>query len=282
MTKIEYIGKTLLIEINGKKILVVGDLHLGYEEALNRVGVFVSRKLFDEVIEDFERIFGRIKEIAKKENKLADKTKRLTVNNGGENKVKSDELSGDNDGVVDEIVLLGDVKHVFGSVLNQEWGDVLRLIDYFNGKMKKRGKIIITRGNHDAILEPIAKKRENVQLVDYYVVNNIIFLHGDKDYEEIWTDKIKLIIIGHVHPTVRIRDRDGIKEEKYKCFLSGKYKERNWIIVPSFAEYSEGMDVRDVDGIEILRKIDLLKFNVKVVDPDGLNVKDFGKLGKLS
>src|SRR3989338_5426397 len=168
MTKIEYIGKTLLIEINGKKILVVGDLHLGYEEALNRVGVFVSRKLFDEVIEDFERIFGRIKEIAKKENKLADKTKRLTVNNGGENKVKSDELSGDNDGVVDEIVLLGDVKHVFGSVLNQEWGDVLRLIDYFNGKMKKRGKIIITRGNHDAILEPIAKKRENVQLVDYY------------------------------------------------------------------------------------------------------------------
>jgi len=182
---------------------------------------------------------------------------------------------------VDEIVLLGDVKHVFGSVLGQEWGDILKLIDYFIKKMKIGGKIIITKGNHDAILEPITKKRENVELVDYYIIDNILFLHGDKDYEEIWDDKIKWIIMGHVHPAIIIRERDGVKEEKYKCFLSGKYEGKEWIIVPSFAEHSEGIDVRDRDGIKMPWKIDLLKFNVAVVDPLDLETRDFGKLEKL-
>ena len=39
MSKIEYVGKCLLVTIMGKRILVVGDLHLGYEEALQRAGV---------------------------------------------------------------------------------------------------------------------------------------------------------------------------------------------------------------------------------------------------
>jgi len=278
MLKIQYIGKTLLISVGGKKILVVGDLHLGYEETLNKTGVFVSRKLFEEVIEEFDKIFefigGKYGKNRVRKKKIADKTKGLGENDG-------DGSDGDNNRVMDEIVLLGDVKHVFGTVLEQEWRDVLKLIDYFGKKLKKNGKIIITKGNHDVTLGPILKGKEGVKLVDNYIVDGLCFIHGDKDYEEIWTDKIKLIIIGHVHPAVRIRDRDGIKEEKYKCFLSGKYKERNWIIVPSFAEYSEGMDVRDVDGIEILRKIDLMKFNVIVVDPMGLETRDFGKLEKL-
>jgi len=64
MTEIEYIGKCLLVEIDeGKKILIVGDLHLGYEEALNKTGVFMSRKMFDEMINEFDQIFQRIKEI---------------------------------------------------------------------------------------------------------------------------------------------------------------------------------------------------------------------------
>ena len=85
-------GKCLLIENkhNGKskKIVVVGDLHLGFEEALNRTGVFVSREMFNDIIKYLDGIFEVM-------------------------------------GRVDEIVLLGDVKHVFGQVLKQEWNDVL-------------------------------------------------------------------------------------------------------------------------------------------------------------
>ena len=48
---IKYIGKTLLIENGGRKILVIGDLHIGFEEALNKTGVLISRKMFNEIIE---------------------------------------------------------------------------------------------------------------------------------------------------------------------------------------------------------------------------------------
>ena len=50
----EFIGKTLLVESGGKKILVIGDLHLGYVESLNRVGVLVSRMMFKDMIDYFD------------------------------------------------------------------------------------------------------------------------------------------------------------------------------------------------------------------------------------
>lgn len=116
--KIEYIGKCMLIKSNEEGILVVGDLHLGYEEAMNRSGVFVTREMYNEMIKEFDEMFLKI-------------------------------------GKVDKIILLGDVKHAFSGNLTQEWNDVLRLIKYLKGKC---GKLIILRGNHDNYLVNIANK----------------------------------------------------------------------------------------------------------------------------
>ena len=128
---ISYAGKGLVIEEMGEKIFVIGDLHLGYEEILNRAGVFITRKMFEEMINGLERIFEKI-------------------------------------GKVDKIILLGDVKHDFGRIVKQEWNDVLGLIDYLEGKLRKGGKIIIIKGNHDGIIGPIAKKRE-IEARDFYI-----------------------------------------------------------------------------------------------------------------
>ena len=231
---IEYIGKCVLID---KKILVVGDLHLGYEDSLNRSGVFVSRVMFNEMILYFDKVFEKI-------------------------------------GKVKEIVLLGDVKHNFGGISEQEWGDTLRLLDYFSQKTKK---IVIVKGNHDKIIEPIARKREIV-VKDYYIYNEYCFLHGDKDFEEIYDRKIKVWIIGHGHPAVKLRE--GVKIEKYKCFLEGEYKKKKIIIAPSFIEFSEGSDPRESE-LCLAWNFDLNKFNVKIVG-GGLDVLDFGKLKDLS
>src|SRR3989344_578828 len=145
MSEIKYIGKCLLVNEEGKRILVVGDLHLGWEESLNRPGVFVSREMFKEVMEYFDLVFKKI-------------------------------------GNVDEVVLLGDVKHVFGKIISQEWKDVLGLFDYLE---KKCGKIVIVKGNHDVILEPIVKK-SNVELRDFYSVGDFCFAHGEKNLEMAW------------------------------------------------------------------------------------------------
>ena len=54
----------------------------------------------------------------------------------------------------------------------QEWGDVLKFFDYL---LEKCDKIIITKGNHDNILEPLVRKREKVELTDFYVVGEFAF-----------------------------------------------------------------------------------------------------------
>lgn len=236
MKNVEFVGKCLLVNVEGKRILTVGDLHLGWEENLNRSGVFVSREMFKEVIDYFELVFGEV-------------------------------------GRVDEIVLLGDVKHVFGRIIPQEWKDVLGLFDYLEGKC---GKIVVVKGNHDVILEPIVKK-SCVELMDFYGVGDFCFAHGDRNFLEV--ENFGNWILGHGHPAVKISDR--VKIEKYKCFLVGKWKKKEVIVVPSFFEGNAGSDPRE-NNLEMAWDFDFEKFDVFVVQDSGLEVLGFGKLGRLS
>ena len=228
----EYIGKTILLEEEGKKILVVGDLHLGYEESLERSGVLAGRKYFDEMIKDFDLVFSKV-------------------------------------GKVDTVCLLGDVKHNFSGNLRQEWNDALELFEYL---LKHCSGIKVIRGNHDNYLMTITGKVKKTEVVESYVVGDTGFVHGNKEVEL----DVKRIVMGHGHPAVKISD--GTKTEKYKCFLVGKWKKKEIIVVPSFAEYYQGSDPEDSD-LEERWGFDLEKFEVKVVN--GLEALGFGKLKDL-
>ncbi len=118
----KYLGKCLLIEEKRKKILVIVDLYFGFEEVLNRSGVFIGKKMFNEIIKDFDEIFDRI-------------------------------------GKVDVIILLGDVKHNFGKNNNQEWDEIKKFFEYLEIKNKK---IIIVKGNHDNYLKNIIFDKKNL------------------------------------------------------------------------------------------------------------------------
>lgn len=233
----DFVGKTLLLKLEGKKILAVGDLHLGYEEALNQSGVLVSRHLFKEMINEFDLIF---------------------------------EKAGD----VDEVVLMGDVKHDFGEILKQEWADTIKLFDYLHEKCRR---IVITRGNHDNFLLNISSKRDFVSVVDYYIVGDYCFLHGDRDFEEIHDKRVETWVIGHAHPMVELSD--GTKSEEYKCFLVGKGEGKKVIIVPSFSEYSYGTDASRGLG-NLAWDFRVGGFEVYVVG-EGLEALSFGKLRNL-
>jgi len=236
---ISYIGKCLYIEENKKKILVIGDLHLGYEEALNKSGVFVSRTMYNEMVKEIEEVLAKV-------------------------------------GDVDKIVLLGDVKHAFSGNLRQEWNDILRLID--NLKMKCK-ELVILKGNHDNYLANIASK-SGISVEKFHIWKEYCFIHGDNDFEEIYDKRIKYWIMGHAHPAINLMD--GVKREKFKCFLSGIYKDKEVIIVPSFFSLVEGSDVREWENEEGFLPWDFnfKKFNVKVVS-ENLEVLDFGKLKNI-
>jgi hypothetical protein len=230
---IDFVGKSLLID---RSVLVLSDLHLGYGGALENSGVMVPVDVYQEIFSELEEIFNNVKKI-------------------------------------ETIVLLGDVKHVFGSILNREWNEVLKLFDYLQTKCER---VVIVRGNHDNILAPLAEKK-NILIENVFIWKNYALFHGNKDFEEIHDKKINTWIMGHLHPAVTLVS--GAKSEKYKCFLDGKYKKKRVIVLPSFFPFSEGSDPRESGGL--VWKVNFNNFIVRIVGED-LNVLEFGKLKNIS
>ena len=251
--KIKFVGKTLLIEHDDGKgklerMLVIGDLHLGFEESLNESGILVTRIMLNEMIKELDEVFAKIRK----------------------------EEDGKREKIVDKIVLLGDIKHYFGRIARQEWNDVLHLFGYLS---EKSTKIIVIRGNHDLVLKPIARKA-GLKVRDYWIWGGFCFMHGDKDFAELWRKKkreFNYLIIGHGHPAVTLREK--VRTEKYKCFLAGEFRRKKLIILPSFSEWSIGSDARE-GKIVLAWKINFDNFNALAVG-DNLEVFDFGKLRSI-
>ena len=133
------------------------------------------------------------------------------------------------------IIINGDLKHNFGKNLKQEWDDTLKLIDFLKENCRE---LVFIKGNHDNFLATIANQK-GINVVDELQIDDILLLHGDK-LKEI-NKTVKKIIIGHEHPAISLKDKS--KMEKFKCFLKGKYKRKELIVMPSFNPLSYGSDI---------------------------------------
>ena len=222
---IEIIGTALWLK--KEQILVINDLHLGYEEALHRKGILVPKFQLQEMI-------AQATAITKKTSPLL-------------------------------IILNGDLKHEFGSILKQECKEVLQFLHFLSQQCTE---IIIIQGNHDPIIKPLAEKRK-IKVVKEYGIGDIILVHGDKLVET----KAKTLIIGHEHPAITIRR--GGKWEKYKCFLKGKWKRKEIIAVPSFNPLLEGTDILKEEVLSPFLE-EIMNFEVFVVGKE--EIFSFGKV----
>jgi len=191
---IEIINKALWLP--SKKILILADLHIGYEEALNKQGILVPRMQFMETKRDLKKLLRNVK------------PKTIIIN--------------------------GDLKHEFGEISQQEWSETSKILNLL---LRHSKEIILVKGNHDTILEPIAKKKK-LQTVNFYNINDICILHGHK----ILLTKAKCLIIAHEHPAISLRE--GPKSELYKCFLLGSWHNKKLVVMPSFMPIIEGSDIR--------------------------------------
>src|SRR3990167_269117 len=162
--------------------LVIADVHIGYEEALNKQGVLVPRQQFEDMAKRIEKIFGMLKG-------------------------KS----------IERIIVNGDLKHEFGTISEQEWRNTLKFIDLL---AKHCNEIVLVKGNHDTVLGPIAKKR-NVKILDYFMIESInekpinkkatksiktLIANGNKILPKELLEKASTIIIGHEHPAVSLKE----------------------------------------------------------------------------
>jgi len=244
MNNIEIIDLGLYFDGN----FVFSDFHIGYEEALNKEGIFVPRFQFESIIKRLDKVFLRLNR------------------------------------KIDRIIINGDIKHEFGTISEQEWRHTLRLLDYL---LKKCDEVVLIKGNHDTILGPIAEKR-NVKVLEHCLIktikkipiknkkidnkkNNILVIHGDKVPDKGLLKDVDTIIIGHEHPAVSIKE--GPRVELFKCFLKGKYQRKNLIVQPSFNLVTEGTDIIKEELLSPFLKQNLDGFEVYVVADKVYNFK---------
>tara|TARA_Y100000310_G_C20677181_1_gene813752 strand:- start:1781 stop:2488 length:708 start_codon:yes stop_codon:yes gene_type:complete len=220
----------LAIKINNN--LIITDIHIGHEEALNKQGILVPRFQFKDILKRLEKLISKSK--------------------------------------FNSIIINGDLKHEFGKISEQEWRNVLKFLDFLKKYSKK---IIITKGNHDPIIKPIADKR-NIEIREFAEIDDILILHGNKIPKDL--KKYKTIIIGHEHPAISIRQ--GPRIEVYKCFLVGKYKRKNLIVQPSLNLVTEGSDVLKQKLLSPFLKGNLNNFTVYAVED---KIYNLGKIKDL-
>lgn len=231
-----FVGKSLLLSSDDQRLLALGDLHLGYDTALRSSGMFAPSSLLQQTIDDLTRVFKEV-------------------------------------GHVDIVVLVGDVKHLFGALSSSEWRETLSLFSFMR---TYADRIVIVRGNHDATLAPIAHKAD-IDFVDFYVWKGYVLVHGDRDFSRLHERDVHTWIVGHAHPAITLRE--GVKSEKYKCFLEGSYERKKIIVLPSFFPFSEGSDAIE-DNLNLAWPFALQNFRVFVIE-ESMTPLDFGILKKI-
>ncbi|MCS7103021.1 MAG: metallophosphoesterase, partial [Candidatus Korarchaeum sp.] len=173
------------------------------------------------------------------------------------------------------VVLNGDVKHEFSGALSQEWREVLDLISTF----RRLGvRVEVVRGNHDNFLIPMIR-REGVEVRDPYLrLGDVLVLHGHM--ETAIPEGVKLIVIGHEHPAITLRDEISVSH-KFKVFLDGEYMGFRLLVIPAVSPLAPGTDllsVRKKDLLSpLLREADLDSFRVIVADKE-VGLEDLGPL----
>ncbi len=224
----------LTLEIQNN--LILGDIHIGYEEALNKTGHLIPRFQFQDTIK-------RLENILKKK-------------------------------AYDTIILNGDIKHEFGTISDQEWRDSLKILDLL---AKHAKKVILIKGNHDTILGPIGEKRE-LTIVDEYMIEDTYICHGHIIPKTDAYKNAKIVIIGHEHPCITLRD--DARSEKFKCFLVGNFQKKTLIVMPSFNLVTTGTDVLTEQLLSpfLINQKTLDDFSVYLVEDE---VYAFGKIKQI-
>lgn len=212
-----------------KDHLIIGDLQLGYEQAAQRRGLLLPRFQLEDILERLQHIFRLTK------------ARVLVVN--------------------------GDLKHEFGTILDQEWREILRFFDF---ALQHVEQIIVVRGNHDLALAPVAQKR-SIRVVDFYRIDAVLIFHGHKLLKE----TAPVLIMGHEHPALSFKERPG---EKFKCFLVGLWKKSTLVVMPSFNPLTEGSDVTRERFLSPYLKRGIERFHAYVVED---KVYSFGKVHDL-
>jgi len=137
-----------------------------------------------------------------------------------------------------EVLILGDVKHEFGYPSPSEWISTKKLIK----SLREAGaRLKVVRGNHDNYIIAILKEFNVELLQPSFTVGDMTFTHGHVPEEEL-PSVTDLIILGHEHPSIAVKDSLGFLY-RFKCILHGKVGGKTLVVLPSLSPVAYGTDV---------------------------------------
>ncbi|MCL1810728.1 MAG: metallophosphoesterase [Methanomassiliicoccaceae archaeon] len=206
---------------------VLGDLHLGYESALEEEGMYIPRMNTESIRDAINGVLSEYEP--------------------------------------ERVVLLGDIKHDFKRSKREARAEVTKIIEL----LLEASDVIVVKGNHDNFLQNILSDI-GLMAVDYVDLGGFRMEHGHVD------SKVRPVIIGHEHPSVRIPGAmsGGMK---IHCFVH--QKKDGVIVLPPFSPFSAGNDLM-LDGKCIMAPA-LGGSDYPDADIYGVSEVGIMKLGKL-
>lgn len=219
--------------------VVLSDVHIGYEEEMARKGIFLPKIQRKRLIDTIEK------------SRKAFKT--------------------------DNIIVDGDLKHIFNGLGKQEKEDLNHVFNY----VKEYGiNLTLIRGNHDNYLSLVIDKYD-IDFLDKYKIYNYVIFHGHLDIEP---EEGKIYIIGHEHPRISLRDRLGFAR-KFQCFLIVPLKNNTKaIVLPAVGTYQAGNDISLIHSnymSPIIRNYGILEKAKPYVIVENEGILEFPELGML-
>lgn len=125
----------------------------------------------------------------------------------------------------DRLVLLGDIKHSIPSLTRQEYHELPGIME----TVRSRLPLLIFPGNHDIGIERFAKESE-ICSRDGMLIDGIGFLHGHMyPAPDLYGN---LIVIGHHHPLLALRDEVGCALQEPAYIRAGLMAGKGDIPVP--------------------------------------------------
>ncbi len=175
------------------------------------------------------------------------------------------------------LVIAGDIKHTFEGLGRREKRDVITFLEKATNKFEE---VILIRGNHDTFIKPILTDF-GVELADELADKKIVITHG----HEMMRSGGELIIMGHEHPSITLRDQLGVTA-KFSCFLYVPLKDgRKALVLPPVGAYQSGTSITtDRRGYlsPILREMGVLEEAIPYVIEEELGILEFPKLALLA
>jgi len=138
------------------------------------------------------------------------------------------------------VVVAGDLKHNFNRNLIEEWQEVTKFVEQLAG----RTELECIKGNHDNFLNLILREHGVPPVKKELIYEDVQIVHG-----HVAVERRGLTIIGHIHPSLRLRDSVGASIKDH-CYLWDPVK--RILVLPALSLLASGVDVvsgEDADTI---------------------------------